>query len=99
MGQSKEFTASKPIRFPLFPRQHWLELERKTQLGPVAGFGKQAGDLLKAVLGGYDTEAAFFDESVRTEKRKGLFTSAVGVSMCGNSCAPVCLANEKSLLA
>jgi hypothetical protein len=62
--------------------QQWLELERKAKMGPVSGFGKQAGDLLKSVLAGYDAEAAFFDESVRVEKRKGLFTSALGVSPC-----------------
>ncbi|KAL8107577.1 hypothetical protein AgCh_024115 [Apium graveolens] len=50
----------------------WLELEKAIQAGPISGLGEKLTLLLEAFLSEYDSEAVFFDESVRDSKRKDL---------------------------
>ncbi|KMT05555.1 hypothetical protein BVRB_7g176770 [Beta vulgaris subsp. vulgaris] len=50
--------------------QDWLQLEEASQSGPVAGFGKKLSSIIGSCLNEYDSEAAYFDEGVRTSKRK-----------------------------
>ncbi|KAL5757472.1 hypothetical protein ACOSP7_020083 [Xanthoceras sorbifolium] len=52
--------------------ERWTELEEAVQSGPVAGFGKKLNSILESCLLGYDDEAVYFDEGVRTAKRKQL---------------------------
>ncbi|KAK9726960.1 hypothetical protein RND81_05G248600 [Saponaria officinalis] len=52
--------------------QEWLKLEEESQSGPVPGFGGKLSSILKKCFSEYDTEAVYFDESVRTSKRKHL---------------------------
>ncbi|KAL9228546.1 hypothetical protein vseg_004113 [Gypsophila vaccaria] len=52
--------------------QEWLNLEEASQSGPVPGFGKKLSSILGSCFSSYDTEAVYFDESVRTGKRKHL---------------------------
>ncbi|KAF3785806.1 ROOT HAIR DEFECTIVE 3 protein [Nymphaea thermarum] len=55
----------------------WCELEESAQLGPVHGFGKKLTAILDACLSGYDMEAIYFDESVRSTKRQQLESRAL----------------------
>ncbi|CAN6465056.1 unnamed protein product [Victoria cruziana] len=55
----------------------WCELEEAAQLGPVHGFGKKLTAILDACLSGYDMEAIYFDEDVRTAKRRQLESRAL----------------------
>ncbi|KAJ4755860.1 hypothetical protein LUZ62_090265 [Rhynchospora pubera] len=57
--------------------EKWLELDAAVQAGPVPGFGKKLSSILDFYLSDYDSEAVFFDESVRNAKRKQLETRAV----------------------
>ncbi|WOK91769.1 protein ROOT HAIR DEFECTIVE 3-like [Canna indica] len=57
--------------------QRWLELEEAVQSGPVSGFGKKLESLLDAYISEYDKEAIYFDEGVRTAKRKQLESRAL----------------------
>ncbi|XP_068652161.1 protein ROOT HAIR DEFECTIVE 3-like [Aristolochia californica] len=50
----------------------WLQVEEDVQSGPVAGFGKKLNSILDKCLSEYDMEAIYFDEGVRTAKRKQL---------------------------
>ncbi|XP_022721539.1 protein ROOT HAIR DEFECTIVE 3-like isoform X2 [Durio zibethinus] len=50
----------------------WCVLEEAVRAGPVAGFGKKLNSILYAYLSEYDAEAAYFDEGVRSAKRKHL---------------------------
>ncbi|XP_042048217.1 protein ROOT HAIR DEFECTIVE 3-like, partial [Salvia splendens] len=50
----------------------WRELEETIQTEPVRGFGKKLTSIMDACLKEYDFEATFFDEGVRTAKRKFL---------------------------
>ncbi|XP_047961737.1 protein ROOT HAIR DEFECTIVE 3 homolog 1-like [Salvia hispanica] len=50
----------------------WRELEETVQTEPVRGFGKKLTSIMDACLKEYDFEATFFDEGVRTAKRKNL---------------------------
>ncbi|KAL1551659.1 protein ROOT HAIR DEFECTIVE 3 1-like [Salvia divinorum] len=50
----------------------WRELEETVQTQPVRGFGKKLTSIMDACLKEYDYEATFFDEGVRTAKRKNL---------------------------
>ncbi|KAL2899542.1 Protein ROOT HAIR DEFECTIVE 3 [Bienertia sinuspersici] len=52
--------------------QFWLQLEEASQSGPVAGFGKKLSSIIADCLYQYDSEVAYFDEGVRTSKRKHL---------------------------
>ncbi|KAG6493437.1 hypothetical protein ZIOFF_048423 [Zingiber officinale] len=57
--------------------EKWLELEEAVQSGPVAGFAKKLEAILDAYIEEYDEEAVYFDESVRTAKRKQLESRAL----------------------
>ncbi|KAL8171645.1 hypothetical protein V2J09_023449 [Rumex salicifolius] len=58
-------------RFSCFKgNQDWCELEEAAQNEPVKGFGKKLSLILGSCLSEYDAEAIFFDEGVRTAKRK-----------------------------
>ncbi|KAK2653229.1 hypothetical protein Ddye_013085 [Dipteronia dyeriana] len=52
--------------------ESWTDLEEAVQSGPVSGFGKKLNSVLESSLSGYDEEAVYFDEGVRTAKRKQL---------------------------
>ncbi|XP_065010536.1 protein ROOT HAIR DEFECTIVE 3-like [Musa acuminata AAA Group] len=57
--------------------ERWLELEEAVQSGPVSGFGKKLGSILDAYMSEYDMEAIYFDEGVRTAKKKQLESKAL----------------------
>ncbi|XP_057797183.1 protein ROOT HAIR DEFECTIVE 3 [Salvia miltiorrhiza] len=50
----------------------WRQLEEIVQSQPVPGFGKKLTAILDVCLSEYDTEATYFDEGVRSSKRKQL---------------------------
>ncbi|KAL1533455.1 Cell wall protein rhd3 [Salvia divinorum] len=50
----------------------WRQLQEIVQLQHVPGFGKKLTFILDACLSEYDTEATYFDEGVRSSKRKQL---------------------------
>ncbi|KAK8629194.1 hypothetical protein V6N13_078046 [Hibiscus sabdariffa] len=52
--------------------ESWCLLEEAAQSGLVAGFGKKLNSILCTSLSEYDSEATFFDEGVRSAKRKQL---------------------------
>ncbi|TXG68531.1 hypothetical protein EZV62_003466 [Acer yangbiense] len=52
--------------------ERWTDLEEAVQSGPVSGFGKRLNSILESSMSGYDDEAVYFDEGVRTAKRKQL---------------------------
>ncbi|OWM77119.1 hypothetical protein CDL15_Pgr013210 [Punica granatum] len=52
--------------------EEWCLLEEAVQAGPVAGFGQKLSSIMGTCLSGYETEATFFDEGVRTAKQKQL---------------------------
>lgn len=52
--------------------ENWRELEEAVQSGPVSGFGRKLSSILQASLSEYDTEATYFEESVRSSKRQQL---------------------------
>ncbi|GFP89347.1 protein root hair defective 3 homolog 1 [Phtheirospermum japonicum] len=52
--------------------EEWRHLEETVQYQPVPGFGKKLSAILDVCLSEYDAEATFFDEGVRSTKRKQL---------------------------
>ncbi|PPD79205.1 hypothetical protein GOBAR_DD23872 [Gossypium barbadense] len=52
--------------------ENWHSLEEAVKSGPVAGFGKKLNSILYTSLSEYDAEATYFDEGVRSAKRKHL---------------------------
>ncbi|XP_022715165.1 protein ROOT HAIR DEFECTIVE 3-like [Durio zibethinus] len=50
--------------------ESWCLLDEAVQSGPVAGFGKKLNSILYTFLSEYDAEATYFDEGVRSAKRK-----------------------------
>ncbi|XP_058194630.1 protein ROOT HAIR DEFECTIVE 3 homolog 1-like [Rhododendron vialii] len=48
------------------------QLEERAQTNPTPGFGKKYSSIIKSCLHEYDVETAYFDEGVRSEKRKHL---------------------------
>ncbi|XP_039019731.1 protein ROOT HAIR DEFECTIVE 3-like [Hibiscus syriacus] len=52
--------------------ESWRKLEEAVKTGPVSGFGKKLNSLLYTSLSDYDSEATFFDEGVRSSKRRQL---------------------------
>ncbi|KAM7255546.1 hypothetical protein ACFE04_008444 [Oxalis oulophora] len=52
--------------------EEWCELKEEVESGPVSGFGKKLSSILRSCLSEYDGEAIFFDEGVRSSKRKHL---------------------------
>ncbi|KAK7271967.1 hypothetical protein RJT34_28276 [Clitoria ternatea] len=60
-------------KYDLFTaNEDWCQLEQAVHSGPISGFGKKLNSLLAACLSEYDTEAAYFDEGVRSSKQKQL---------------------------
>lgn len=58
--------------FSFSGNEDWRELEEAVQSGPVSGFGKKLSSVLDTCLSEYDAEATYFDEGVRSAKRKQL---------------------------
>ncbi|KAK8559886.1 hypothetical protein V6N13_016619 [Hibiscus sabdariffa] len=52
--------------------ESWHKLEEEAKAGPVSGFGKKLNSLLYTSLSEYDSEATFFDEGVRSSKKRHL---------------------------
>ncbi|KAH9664987.1 protein ROOT HAIR DEFECTIVE 3 [Citrus sinensis] len=52
--------------------EEWYELEAAVQSGPISSFGKKLSSILETCLSGYDGEVLYFDEGVRSAKRKQL---------------------------
>ncbi|XP_007024515.2 PREDICTED: protein ROOT HAIR DEFECTIVE 3 [Theobroma cacao] len=52
--------------------ENWCLLEEAVQSGPIAGFGKKLNSILYTFLSEYEAEATYFDEGVRSAKRKQL---------------------------
>lgn len=52
--------------------EEWCNLEEAAQSGAVPGFGKKLSSILDRCLSDYDAEATYFDEGVRSAKRKNL---------------------------
>ncbi|XP_059287533.1 protein ROOT HAIR DEFECTIVE 3 homolog 1-like [Lycium ferocissimum] len=52
--------------------EEWCQLKEAVQSHPVGGFGKKLSLILNTCLTEYDAEATFFDEGVRSTKRKQL---------------------------
>ncbi|KAK9923614.1 hypothetical protein M0R45_032022 [Rubus argutus] len=52
--------------------EEWSQLEQDVQLGPIPAFGKKLSSILDTCLSEYDEEATYFDEGVRSGKRKQL---------------------------
>ncbi|KAJ7951632.1 Protein ROOT HAIR DEFECTIVE 3-like [Quillaja saponaria] len=52
--------------------EDWCLLEEAAQSDHISGFGKTLSSLLDTSLSRYDAEATYFDESVRSAKRKQL---------------------------
>ncbi|XP_065639157.1 protein ROOT HAIR DEFECTIVE 3 [Quercus suber] len=50
--------------------EDWCHLEEAVQSGPVSGFGKKLSSILDSFLSEYDAEATYFDEGVRSAKRR-----------------------------
>ncbi|KAK4361820.1 hypothetical protein RND71_017061 [Anisodus tanguticus] len=52
--------------------EEWCQLEEAVNSHSVRGFGRKLSSILDACLSEYDAEATFFDEGVRSSKRKQL---------------------------
>ncbi|EYU45854.1 hypothetical protein ABFS82_04G096500 [Erythranthe guttata] len=52
--------------------EEWRQLEETVQSHAVPGFGRKLTSILEVCLSEYDFEATYFDESVRSSKRKQL---------------------------
>ncbi|XP_052181348.1 protein ROOT HAIR DEFECTIVE 3-like [Diospyros lotus] len=52
--------------------EEWCHLEETVQTQPVSGFGQKLSSILGTCLSEYDIEATYFDEGVRSAKRKQL---------------------------
>ncbi|XP_050231892.1 protein ROOT HAIR DEFECTIVE 3 [Mercurialis annua] len=52
--------------------EEWCQIEEAVQSGPVSGFGKRLSSILNTCFLEYDAEAIYFDEGVRSAKRKQL---------------------------
>ncbi|XP_031388919.1 protein ROOT HAIR DEFECTIVE 3-like isoform X2 [Punica granatum] len=52
--------------------EEWHQIEEAVQSGLVPGFGRKLSAILNSCLAGYESEAIYFDERVRTSKRKHL---------------------------
>ncbi|KAI8529632.1 hypothetical protein RHMOL_Rhmol12G0239800 [Rhododendron molle] len=58
----KDFVANKEMR----------QLEEAAQSNPATGFGKKYNSIINSYLHGYDKDTEYYDEGVRSEKRKHL---------------------------
>ncbi|XP_044508556.1 protein ROOT HAIR DEFECTIVE 3-like isoform X2 [Mangifera indica] len=70
----EEIANEKLDRF--FADENWLALEAAIQEGPVEGFRKRLNVILDTYLFEYDKETIYFDEDVRTAKRRYLQSKA-----------------------
>eukprot|EP00850_Spirogloea_muscicola_P005913 SM000027S09694 [mRNA] locus=s27:791318:812741:+ [translate_table: standard] len=61
-------------------QQEWRDLDEAVTARAVDGFGRQASVMLEHCIEGYDAEAAYFDEGVRSSKRE-LLLSEIGKLM------------------
>ncbi|CAL9009249.1 unnamed protein product [Prunus brigantina] len=52
--------------------EEWSQLAEVVQFGPISGFGKKLSSIFDTCLSEYDAQATYFDEGVRTRKRKQL---------------------------
>ncbi|PKA57267.1 Protein root hair defective 3 [Apostasia shenzhenica] len=52
--------------------EEWCYLEEAVQKGVLLGFGRKLSSILDNCLRGYDMEAVYFDDGVRTSKRQQL---------------------------
>ncbi|KAG5619278.1 hypothetical protein H5410_019102, partial [Solanum commersonii] len=52
--------------------EEWSQLEEAVNSHSVRGFGRKVSSILDACLSEYDVEATYFDEGVRSSKRKHL---------------------------
>ncbi|XP_073120651.1 protein ROOT HAIR DEFECTIVE 3-like [Henckelia pumila] len=52
--------------------EEWCQLEETVQSQSVPGFGRKLTSILNVCLSEYDAEATYFDEGVRSSKRKQL---------------------------
>ncbi|CAL5327878.1 unnamed protein product [Camellia sinensis] len=52
--------------------EEWCQLDEAVQTRPVLGFGKKLSSIIDTCLSEYDMEATYFDEGVRSAKRKHL---------------------------
>ncbi|KAK4784654.1 hypothetical protein SAY86_019022 [Trapa natans] len=52
--------------------EEWCQIEEAVQSELVPGFGRKLSAILETCLEGYESEATYFDEKVRTSKRKQL---------------------------
>ncbi|KAK4413792.1 protein ROOT HAIR defective [Sesamum alatum] len=52
--------------------EEWRQLEETVQSQAVPGFGRKLTSIIDACLSEYDAEATYFDEGVRSSKRKQL---------------------------
>ncbi|KAI5665460.1 hypothetical protein M9H77_15313 [Catharanthus roseus] len=52
--------------------EEWRQVEEAVHSHPVTGFGRKISLILDTYLSEYDTEATYFDEGVRSSKRKQL---------------------------
>ncbi|GMH03757.1 hypothetical protein Nepgr_005596 [Nepenthes gracilis] len=52
--------------------KEWCQLEGAALSSPVLGFGKKLSSILESCLSEYDLEVIYFDEGVRSAKRKNL---------------------------
>ncbi|KAK1360271.1 Protein ROOT HAIR DEFECTIVE 3-like [Heracleum sosnowskyi] len=50
--------------------EEWIEVDDTVKSHPVMGFGKKISSILETCFSGYDMEAAYFEEGVRSAKRK-----------------------------
>ncbi|KAL8118744.1 hypothetical protein AgCh_016307 [Apium graveolens] len=50
----------------------WTEVEETVQSHPVPGFGKKLSSILETCLSEYDAEATYFEDGVRSSKRRQL---------------------------
>ncbi|CAM8920411.1 unnamed protein product [Rhodiola kirilowii] len=66
----EEISNEKYIKF--VSNEFWCQLEETVQSGPVSGFGKKISSLLNTYLSEYNSEAIYFDDSVRSAKQKQL---------------------------
>ncbi|KAL6285040.1 hypothetical protein ACE6H2_009430 [Prunus campanulata] len=60
--------------------EEWSQFEEAVQFGPISGFGKKLSSILDTCLSEYDAQATYFDEGVRTRKRKQLEEKLLQVS-------------------
>ncbi|XP_075100721.1 protein ROOT HAIR DEFECTIVE 3 homolog 1-like isoform X5 [Nicotiana tabacum] len=52
--------------------EEWCQLKEAVQSHPVQGFGRKLTSILNSCLSEYDADATFFDDGVRSTKRKQL---------------------------